>query len=195
MRCVRANRTCHGYEYGASSAFRQYEVRSASDPSSFTSVARKCTLPKRIPIPGTDVLPVDTIPEETSEEQSNWLALRAFFYDYCLISTNRHLSRGFLSNLETMALRLGPKSDLVKACLAVSFASHAKPLNRPKLRDKAEMFYQELLGSLARAIENPASANTAESKLVAMLLGLYQVFTSAMLQAKMFPMNWLTRHR
>jgi hypothetical protein len=129
----------------------------------------------RVPIPGTDVLPPDTIPIETSQAESNALALRAFFYDYCIISTNPNLSRGFLSGLEMMAYRLGPKSDLVKACQAVAFASHGKPLHRPQLVHKAEMFYQELLGSLAMAIESPASADATETKLVAMLLGLYQV--------------------
>jgi len=74
-----------------------------------------------------------------------------------------------------MSYRLGPKSNLVKAYQAVAFASHGKPLRRPQLVHKAEMFYQELLGSLARAIESPASADATEIKLVAMLLGLYQV--------------------
>ena len=132
-------------------------------------------MPIRVPIPGTDVLPEDIFPAETSQAESNGLALRAFFYDYCLVSSNQNLSQGFLSGLEMMAYRLGPRSDLVKACQAVAFTSHSKPLNRPQLLQKAQIFYQELLGSLAGAIESPASANAAESILVAMLLGIYQV--------------------
>jgi hypothetical protein len=131
----------------------------------------------RVPIPGTNILPEDTIPVEISQAESNELALRAFFYDYCIVSSNSNISRGFLSGLERMAHHLGPKSYLVQACQAVSFASHGKPLHRPQFVKKAEMFYQNLLGSLARAIENPASANTGEIKLVAMLLGIYQVPT------------------
>lgn len=42
---------------------------------------------------------------------------------------------------------------------------------------KAETLNQELLGSLARAIENPGLANKAEIRLIAMLLGIFQVFT------------------
>jgi hypothetical protein len=80
-----------------------------------------------------------------------------------------------------MAHRLGPKSDLVKACQAVSYATHGKPLNRPQLVNKGKMLYQELLGSLATAIENPASADSTESKWVAMLLGLFEVPTVATL--------------
>jgi hypothetical protein len=131
----------------------------------------------RVPIPGTDALPPDTIPVETSQAESNELALRAFFYDYCIMPTNPNLSRGYLSGLEMMAYRLGPKSNLVRACQAVAFASHGKPLHRPQLVHKAEMFYEELLGSLARVIQSPASADATETKLVAMLLGLYQVIS------------------
>jgi hypothetical protein len=183
MRCIRGNRTCHGYEYGTFSAFRPYKAPQGSNlPSSFISQARKCSIPMRVPIPGTDILPPDTIPVETSQAESNALSLRAFFYDYCIIPTNPNLSRGYLSGLEMMAYRLGPKSNLVKACQAVAFASHGKPLHRPQLVHKAEMFYQELLGSLARAIESPASADATEIKLVAMLLGLYQVLSEFFLR-------------
>jgi hypothetical protein len=179
MRCTKANRTCGGYEDGAFAAFRQYGIQYENQLSSFKSTARKCSLPIRVPIPGTDILPQDVIPKETSQVESNELSLRAFFYNFCITSTNPNLSRGFLASLETLAFRLGQKSDLVKACQAVAFASHGKPLNRPQLVYKAEKFYQELLGSLARAVEDPNLANAVESRLVAMLLGLYQVLISA----------------
>ena len=175
MRCIKANRGCGGYEDVAFSAFRLHEPQGANQWLSFISTARKCSMPMRVPTPGTDVLPEDTLPVETSQAESNALALRAFFHDYCITSTNPNLSRGFLSGPEMIAYRLGPKSDLAKACQAVSFASHGKPLCRPNLVHKAEIFYQELLGSLVRSIESPASTNATESKLVAMLLGLYQV--------------------
>jgi hypothetical protein len=175
MRCIRANRGCGGYEEGGFAAFRFHEAQGAKQSPSFVSTARKCSLPMRVPIPGAEVLPEETLPTEISQAESNGLALRAFFYDYCVVSTNSNLSRGFLSGLEMMAHRLGPKSDLAKACQAVAFASHGKPLHRPKLIHQAEMIYQELLGSLAKTIESPALANTTESKVVAMLLGLYQV--------------------
>lgn len=113
--------------------------------------------------------------------ESNGLSLRAFFYDYCITSTNPNLSRGFLPGLEMLPYRQGPKSDLVKACQRVSFASHGKPLNRPKLVQKACMFYQEVPGSSAKAIQSPVSANAVETKFIAMLLGLYQVLTHQIL--------------
>jgi len=74
-----------------------------------------------------------------------------------------------------MVRRLKPSSSLAKACEAVSFASHGKPLGRPIFTGKAALFYQELLGLLAAAIENPESADTRESQRIAMMLGLYQV--------------------
>jgi hypothetical protein len=175
MRCINANRVCGGYEYGTLTTFRQYEAKGAEPPLVFSSAARKCGMPIRAPIPGTDELPEDILPAEISQVESNALALRAFFYDYCVVSTNPNLSRGFLSGLEKTVSRLGPNSDLAKACQAVGFGSHGKPLNRPRLVRLAESLYQELLGSLARAIEKPTLANATESRLVAMLLGLYQV--------------------
>ncbi len=178
MRCIKANRTCRGYEDSVLSAFQQYGTQSSSQSSSspsFTATPLKCSLPKRVPIPGTDILPEDQLPAEVTEEESDVLALRAFVYDSCIVSTNQNLSGGFLSGLEKMAQQLGPKSNLVKACQAVAYANHGKPLNRPQLVDRAKLIYQELLGSFARAMESPASVNSRESKFIAMILGLYQV--------------------
>lgn len=106
---------------------------------------------------------------------SNSLALRAFFYDFCVISTNHNLSRGFLSGLEPLALRLGLESDLAKACQAVGFVCHAKPKGSPRLMQVAEALYQELLSSMTGAIQRPETANATETRLIITLLGLYEV--------------------
>jgi hypothetical protein len=172
MRCIKANRTCRGYEDGASPTIQQYKIQSQF---SFTLAALKCTLPRRVPVPGTDILPEDKLPTEVSQAESDLLALRAFFYDYCIVPTNQNLSRGFLSGLEMMACRLGPHSDLVKVCQAVSYATHGKLLNRPRLVNQAKILYQELLGSLAAAIGRQISSRSTETKLIAMLLGLFEV--------------------
>lgn len=132
-------------------------------------------LPKRAPIPGTNLFLSDVGPTETPVKKSYEFALRAFFYDFCIPETNGKLSRGFLSGLEAMAYRLGPESNLVKACQAVSFFSHAKPLNRPHMHERAERLHQELLGSLARAIEVPTLVASLETRYIALLLGLYEV--------------------
>jgi hypothetical protein len=117
--------------------------------------------------------------EDLSPVESGDIALRTFLYKYCGDSANPKLSRGFLSGLEVMIKRLGSNSDLVKACQAVAFVSSAKPLSKPDLSNRAELLYQELLGSLAKSIESPDSARAEESRVIVMLLGLYQIIMTS----------------
>ena len=123
-------------------------------------------------------MPEDAKPREVSDEKIEEFALRAFFYDYCILSTNHSISRGYLDGLELMVNRLGWQSDLAKACKVVAFASHGIKLCRPSLTRKAETFNDDLLRSLAKDIQDPAFVNTAESLTIAMLLGLYEVCQS-----------------
>ncbi|KAE9382116.1 hypothetical protein N431DRAFT_321891 [Stipitochalara longipes BDJ] len=120
-------------------------------------------------------MPDDISPIEVPEEQVEQFALGAFFYDYPIISTNRELSRGYLDGLEGMVQQLGLESDLAKACKVVAFATHGIKLRRPVLIQRAENFYQDLLGTLARGIEDPVFATSTESLMIAMLLGLYEI--------------------
>ncbi|KAK0516280.1 hypothetical protein JMJ35_000883 [Cladonia borealis] len=168
LRCITAQRTCGGYEDGTNCMFRQYDGQDG-DPVPFKSMARKCSLPVRVSGPGIDK------PQEISDEKVEEFALRAFFYDYCIISTNHSLSRGYFDGLELMVQRLGWQSDLAKACKAVGFATHGTKLYRPGLMRKAEVFYYTLLGSLAKAIADPAFVKTTESLMIAVLLGLYEM--------------------
>jgi hypothetical protein len=174
MRCINAKRSCGGFDDAGLSGFRLYKSPVLSQ-SSFITAARKCTMPKRVPLPGTNFLPADVLPVEISQAESNERSLRAFFYDYCIMSANSNLSRSYLPGLEMLTYRLGLTSNLVRACQAVSFATHGKPLNKPKLVEKASMFYMELLRSLATVIQNPAAVNAAETKFIIMLLGIHQV--------------------
>lgn len=175
MTCLTAHRTCGGYEDSTNRIFRQYDGQ-ARDPIPFRSIARKCSLPVRASGPGSDVVPDDGLPEENSDEKVEEFALRAFLYDYCIVSTNHALSRGYLNGLELMIHHRGWQSDLAKACKVVAFADHGIKLRRPGLVRKAEISYHNLLGSLAKAIQDPGFVNTAESLTIAMLLGLYEVF-------------------
>lgn len=135
-------------------------------------------MPIRTLNPETNIIPEDDIPIEISLDKVEEYALRAFFYDYCITTTNQLLSRGFLSGLESLLRQLGPNSDLSRACRIVSFASHGNKLRRPHLLRKAQELSNDLLSSLARRIELPGSSNDTESLLVTMLLGLYEVFWS-----------------
>jgi hypothetical protein len=158
--------------------FRQFAQGEGAPVPMWKQMARKCTLPARAPLPGSDVMPEDIRPIEVPEDQVEQFALGAFFYDYPIISTNREMSRGYLDGLEGMLQQLGPQSDLAKACKVVGFAAHGIKLRRPHLTKRAESFYQDLLGTLARGIDDPAFATSAESLMIAMLLGLYEVFIS-----------------
>ena len=174
MRCLGAQRTCGGYEDGADRVFRQYEAPDA-DHSLFKSSARKCSLPVRTSLPGSDALPEDGGPKELTDENIEDYALRAFLYNFCVVSVNRSISRGFLHGLEPTLHRLGPQSDLAKACKAVFFASHGTKLCRPSLTRKAERLYQDVLESLAEAIQHVVLKDTVVSLMIAMLLGFYEV--------------------
>lgn len=177
MRCVTAKRACGGYEDNASLIFRQYEGQ-LGNWLPFRSIARKCSAPVRTFLPGTDIVPEDGFPKEISYEKVEEYALRAFLYDYCIVSMNRSLSRGFLSGLEVRLHHLGLHSDLAKACKVVAFANHSIKLHRPLLMQIADAWYHDMLGSLGQAMKDPLLANTAESMTIAMLLGLYEVFPS-----------------
>ena len=139
---------------------------------------RKCSLPVLAVDFDTDILPKDGQSQEVSEDKSDEFALRAFFDNYCISSMNHALSRGYLGGLERMLHRSGRRSDLAKACKVVAFAHHGIMLHRPGLTRKAEILYHELLGTLAKAIENSTHAHTAETMTIALLLGLYEVCLS-----------------
>ena len=176
MRCINANRTCGGYlEDSDKHIFRQYAQGDNAPVPVWKPLARKCTLPIRRPLPGSDVMPEDICPIEVPEEKVEEFALGAFFYDFPIISANREISRGYLDGLEGMVQQLGLQSDLAKACKVVGFAAHGIRSRRPALIQRAEDLYQDLLGTLARGIEDPAFASSTESLMIAMLLGLYEV--------------------
>lgn len=177
MRCITAQRTCGGYEDGTDHMFRQYDGQ-CGDPIPIKSTARKCSLPVRVPDPSTKNLPEDCPPQEVPSEKTEEFALRAFFHDYCITSTNPSLSLGHLSGLESIIHHLGWQSNVAKACKAVAYANHGIKLCRPSLTRKAETYYQDLLASLVEAMNNPTTASTTGSLIIAMLLGLYEVFLS-----------------
>ncbi|KAL9110682.1 MAG: hypothetical protein Q9227_004859 [Pyrenula ochraceoflavens] len=168
-RCLDAKRTCGGYEDGTNLILRQYEGKDGKTVP-FKSMARKCSLPIRLTSPGNGNVPEDSLPKEITDEKTEEYALRAFFYDYCVVSANPSLSRGFLNGLEAMLHRQGQQSDLAKACKVVAFANNGRKLFRPMMMQKAEMMYHNLLGSLARAIENASPTNSVEFLMIAMLL-------------------------
>ena len=120
----------------------------------------------------TDKLDESALDEAALDE----FALEAFFYDYCVVSTNQSLSRGYLGRVHLRLHRKGCQSDLAKACKVVEYARQSTLLRRPVLMRKAELMYIDLLGSFAKAMDSATFAKSADSLTIAMLLGLYEVF-------------------
>lgn len=137
-------------------------------------MARKCSLPARAPLPGTDVLPEDGPPKEVSVERIEKYALQSFFYEYSILTVNSSLSGGFLARLESMVKRSGLKSPLADACRAAAFASGGLKLHRKYILDWGKNLYQDSIQHLAKLIRS-SSATTPETLAIAILLGLYQV--------------------
>jgi hypothetical protein len=121
------------------------------------------------------VADVDNRGMEISPDELLDLAIRAFFYDFCVIPSTSCGGRGFLAGLEPAINRLGPYSILGKACQAVTYITHGQVLQRPRLIQNAEKAYNEVVGRLAERIDSKGSAATKEIQWAAMLLGLYEV--------------------
>ncbi|KAL2859229.1 hypothetical protein BJX68DRAFT_226018 [Aspergillus pseudodeflectus] len=180
LRCLNTNRVCRGYEAHANGnlIFRQHEHQSSAQPPRplpFNSMARKCSLPVRVPAPGSSSLPPDILPKEVPRDVMGECALRAFFYDFCIVPINPTLSRGFLGGLERMVHRSGLQSQVAKACMAVGYASHGVKLFRPFFVQEAEELYHELLSALAQAIRDPGAIDKEQTVVMAILLGLYEM--------------------
>ncbi|KFA71345.1 hypothetical protein S40288_08961 [Stachybotrys chartarum IBT 40288] len=172
LRCIKAKRACTGYESGADRTFRRHDPHSGP-----VTRARKCSLPKRAVVPGTNVLidDVDVLIAVITEEQRSDYAVRSFLYDFCIAPSPFGASRGFLAGLEQILAALPADAVLARACKAVSHVTHGQPLQRPQLVRVAEEDYQQLLGALAGALKSPLSATSPETKLTAMVLGIYEM--------------------
>jgi hypothetical protein len=158
-----------GYEASAFSPFRHHEMRPANTKRSSPELLtpRKCSLPVRRP--GFD----DGLPTEVSLQESRRLALRSLLYDFESESSNTCMSRTYLPGFAVAVSKAGLDSDLAKAGEAVSLGSHARPLDRPVLIERAEVLYQDALTSFAREMKQPSASR--EQKATAIFMGLYEV--------------------
>lgn len=99
----------------------------------------------------------------------------AFFDDYCIVSSNQGLSRGYLHGLQTMISKAGPSSELTQACTITSLADIGNKLRSTTYIERAKGLYSSLLRSFRLRISNEAIFTTVESLITAALLGLYEV--------------------
>lgn len=99
----------------------------------------------------------------------------AFLDDYCIISSNKKLSRGYLHSLQAMLARAGPNSELAQACTIIALANLGKKFGNAMYMNRAQGLYALLLPSFRLSISNEAVFTTVESLITAALLGLYEV--------------------
>ncbi|KAF4243635.1 hypothetical protein CNMCM8980_010522 [Aspergillus fumigatiaffinis] len=182
LRCRKSKRTCAGYQEQASHTliFQRNYTQTTTATHYWAAVkplARKCSLPIRAPYPGTDILPDDACPKEVSEDDVVEYAVRGFFYDFFISSSDSiSASVGFLKDLEQEVQRKGLDSNLAKACMMISCANHARKLYRPSFITRAEVLYHELLLHLAEEIARPGSVGERSDLIkLAWLMGLYEV--------------------
>ncbi|MCJ1390674.1 hypothetical protein MMC18_003535 [Xylographa bjoerkii] len=105
-------------------------------------------------------------------------AFQTFISDYCISSSNRTVSRGYLNGLETLIEKAGPWSSIAKSCKVISLANLGKKAASPMLLQKAETLYFDLLPSFRWTISNEDKSTTIHSLITAVLLGLYEIITS-----------------
>ena len=113
-------------------------------------------------------------------ENLNWLeiesrAFQTFISDYCIPSSNRTVSRGYLNGLECFIEKAGPESCVAKSCRILSLANLGKKTASPGPVQRAEMLYLDLLPSFRQTISDEGNSTTIHSLITAVMLGLYEV--------------------
>ena len=102
-------------------------------------------------------------------------AFQTFISDYCISSSNRTVSRGYLTGLESLIETAGPESSIAKACKIISLANLGKKAGNSMLLQKADALYFDFLPSFRWTISNEGRSTTIHSLITAVLLGLYEV--------------------
>ncbi|MCJ1398025.1 hypothetical protein MMC11_001222 [Xylographa trunciseda] len=105
-------------------------------------------------------------------------AFQTFISDYCISSSNRTVSRGYLNGLESLIVEAGPGSSIAKSCKIISLANLGKKAASHMILQKAETLYFDLLPSFRWTISNEGKSTTIQSLITAVLLGLYEIITS-----------------
>lgn len=103
-----------------------------------------------------------------------------FLDQYVVRTTDPRISRGFLDGLPSLLANAEPSSDLVQAVEIVAWASLGNRFSWPGLLVKAKKQYITLLQSfqvllLSCQLHSP----TVEALVIAILLGLYEIVSSA----------------
>ena len=103
-------------------------------------------------------------------------ALATFLDDYCIVSKDKSMSRGYLTDLESLLVNAGPSTDLARAVKVVALASLGNKLVDQDLALRAHILYSNLLSSFQVTMSKTTTSNTIESLTTVLLLGLYEVY-------------------
>ncbi|EXJ90106.1 hypothetical protein A1O3_03175 [Capronia epimyces CBS 606.96] len=174
-RCLRSRRAFPGYEEDPGFVFRNYGVISSG--SHRASPVDSTQVPTEVPTEDSNCA-ATVSPSNLDDAELEALSVNTFFADFCVPSRDRLLSRGFLDGLEPLVDHAGSSSDISKAVRVVALAATGNRNGRSGLLVKAKHIYGDLLRSFQTSISNPETANTAESLMVAVLLGLYEIIIS-----------------
>ena len=161
---------CSGYQDEADLTFRRCGGEDG-DYSPPEPTVQSFESQIQYPTPSPESLPQHGLNDSEIEHR----ALSAFLYDYCIVSKNRSLSRGYLDDLESLLADAGPSSDIAKAAKIAAFASLGNKIGEPDLIYRANLLYSDLLRSFQVTMSNATTSNTIESLTTAVLLGLYEV--------------------
>lgn len=170
QRCMKAKTMCPGYLDDADLTFRSH-YGELNDCSSSQSTVQPWSQ-KYSPTLSQGPLGHHFINNPEVEQR----ALATFLDDYCIVSKDKSVSRGYLEDLESLLVNARPSTDLARAVKIVALASLGNKLDDQNLALQAHLIYSNLLCSFQVTLATTTTSNAFETLNTAILLGLYEVY-------------------
>ena len=171
--CLKSNRVCIGYEEDSSILFRHHKLAERF------SASRTPSIPPLVPVHERYTSQLHNDMQNLDDSAIETVALHVFFRVLCVRSADLSISRGFLHGLQSLIEQHGDSSDLAHAARTVASVTIGNKLRRQNLLRQAEHSYGDLLRSLHYALSESEKANTPQTLMTAVLLGLYEVRISS----------------
>ena len=170
-RCLSSKRDCPGYGEDSPFVFRNYANVRGRKATHKEGTELPTPLSSEPPMPLCLVADLREACQHPLDEGT----LEIFFRDYCIESSNRSLSRGFLDGIKSLIACTGESSDVARAAKTVALAGLGKRTKRAELMKRAEELYAQILLSFRTTLSHSYQSNTTETLMTAVLLGLYEV--------------------
>ena len=162
---------CPGYRAEAELIFRRH----CGEDDDYYPPTKKTIQPFESRIQCPTASPQILQQDAFNESEIDHRALALFLDDYCIVSKDKSLSRGYLDDLPSLLAHTGLSSDTAKAAKIAALASLGNKVGESNLVHRANMLYSDLLSSFQVTMSKAATSNTIESLTIAVLLGLYEV--------------------